>query len=203
MIFKSSRASLVVFTLFVLGAVLSFTDTHQLDIRSGRTRWVKAIYGLPMLYYTSDNAFSEKLKQLGIADLEDSIWVNSDQRSPFLPLAPQKTPYYGIVWHCNMACNILDFNCVSEKNQKLFFQYLLQWLSDHQFESGNDFPTRQLIDLSGGPIECQIQYEAAIPVGPEQGNLLELYIETQFGPLLKKDQNYNAPIMQRIYADRL
>ena len=203
MIFPSPRLALVVFVLFIAGAVLTYTDSHQLDIRSGRTRWVKEIYGLPMLYFTGENLYSLKLKQLKVEASGSPVWVTSDQTSPFLPLRPEKLPYYGIVWHCNMASELLDFNCVSEKNQKLFFQYLIQWLNDHQYETGNNFPTRQLIDLSGGPVECQIQCATAIPTGPQQGNLLELYIETQFGPLLRLEEKSNAPVMQRIYADRL
>ncbi len=181
------------------GAIFTFTDSCQMDLCSGRVRWVKEIYGLPMLYFYEDSLFSEKVKQFNMKTSLIPVWV-TDSRIPLCGKADNsRNQFHGIIWHCNTACQLLDNNCVSLNGQKIFIAYTLEQLAEKQVHQQGFFSAEELITLCGGVIAVSEQVKC-IPLDAQIGNLLEYYIETQFGPHVENLQMYYSS--EPAYATR-
>ena len=173
----------------VVAAALSFTDCQQMDIHSGRVRWAKEIFGLPMLYFYEQSCFADKVELFDMQTDSKAVWVTDSRISPWFTIDNSRNQFYGLVWNCNMACRLMDSNFVSVQGQKTYIAYTLQQLSEKQSSPSESFSARDLIDLCGGVISVQEQV-VSIPLTPDVGNLLEFYIESQYAPLLEENFYY-------------
>lgn len=174
----------------VVAAALSFTDCQQMDIHSGRVRWAKEIFGLPMLYFYEQSCFADKVELFDMQTDSKAVWVTDSRISPWFTIDNSRNQFYGLVWNCNMACRLMDSNYVSVQGQKTYIAYTLQQLAEKQRSASESFSARDLIDLCGGVISVQEQV-VSIPLTADTGNLLEYYIESQYAPLL--EENFYHP----------
>jgi hypothetical protein len=160
-----------------------------MDIHSGRVRWAKEIFGLPMLYFYEQSCFADKVELFDMQTDSKAVWVTDSRISPWFTIDNSRNQFYGLVWNCNMACRLMDSNYVSVQGQKTYIAYTLQQLAEKQSSASETFSARDLIDLCGGVISVQEQV-VSIPLTPDTGNLLEYYIESQYAPLLEENFYY-------------
>lgn len=173
----------------VVAAAMSFTDCQQMDIHSGRVRWAKEIFGLPMLYFYEQSCFADKVELFDMQTDSKAVWVTDSRISPWFSIDNSRNQFYGLVWNCNMACRLMDSNFVSVQGQKTYIAYTLQQLSEIQRSATTQFSARDVIDLCGGVISVQEQV-VSLPLTADTGNLLEYYIESQYAPLLEENFYY-------------
>lgn len=175
--------------LLVVAAALSYTDCQQMDIHSGRVRWAKEIFGLPMFYFYEQSYFADKVKQFDLQTCANAEWVTDSRLSPWFEIDNSKNQFYGLVWNCNMACLLMDSNYVSVQGQKTYIAYTLMQMSEKHVQRSGAFSARDIIDLCGGVISVQDQV-SSIPLTANTGNLLEYYIESQYAPALEENFYY-------------
>lgn len=196
--YTSKISYLLALIALSVGAILSFTDCRQMDLTTGQVRWVKEIYGLPLLYFYEDSAFASKVRLFELQASDKPVWVTDSRLSFWFDLDNASYQFHGIIWNCDMACRLMDTNYVSVEGQKTFVAYTLQQLSKKQIEKTGSYSAQELIDLCGGVISVEEQVNS-IPLTADMGNLLECFIESQYAPQLIENFYYSQT---ESYANR-